>query len=131
MGAFLEVATRFHIVKRAELVLRGLAELTIDRELRLADCLSPLAAGFGVTAQVSVGYPYATVSLPWARLLWAAGFDGVRYGGSHHPALHETCFALFGAHGTLSGYGASITADIPTSLVTQALATFGFLVDDS
>jgi hypothetical protein len=66
-GAFLEVATRFHVIKRAELDERRLAAITVDADIRLADCLAARAASFGVTAEVSAGYPYNTVSQPWAR----------------------------------------------------------------
>lgn len=131
MGAFLEVAARFNVVKRAELDERAMAEITIDRDLRLANCLAPRAASFGVKAEVSAGYPYETVSHPWARRLWHAGFDGVRYGAGHHPALSEVCFALFGEAGATARYGSWTTGPIADSLVAEAVRVFGFLVDSS
>lgn len=130
MGAFIEVAARFHIVKRAELSNRGMAEITIDRDIRLADCLAPKGASFGVKAEVSAGYPYKTVSQPWARLFRRAGFDGVRYGAGHHPALSETSFALFGNTGATSGYGNYSTGTISDALVAEAVRIFGFGVDE-
>jgi hypothetical protein len=131
MGAFLEVAARFHVIKRAELDERRMAEITTDRDLRLADCLAPRAASFGVKAEVSAGYPYETASHPWARLFWRAGFDGVRYGAGHHPALSEVSFALFGDAGASVGYGGWTSGPIEDSLVAEAVRVFGFLVDDS
>ncbi|HEV2361517.1 MAG TPA: RES family NAD+ phosphorylase [Acidimicrobiales bacterium] len=121
MGAFVEVAARFHVVKRAELDERRMAEITIDQALRLADCLAARAAGFGVKAEVSAGYPYETASHPWSRLFWRAGFDGVRYGAGHDPALSEVCFALFGAAGATTGYGSWTSRPIQDSLAAEAV----------
>ena len=122
MGAFLEVAARFQVIKRADLGDRRLAEVTIDRDIKLADYLAPRAASFGVKAEVSAGYPYKTVSQPWARLFWRAGFDGVRYGAGHHPALSEVSFALFGDTGATAGYGSFSSADqCTTETLTRGL----------
>lgn len=41
MGAFIEAAARFQIIKYPELESRRMATMTLDRELRLADCLAP------------------------------------------------------------------------------------------
>ena len=58
MGAFLETLTRFVVVPVAEVAARRLATLTLTDDLRLADCHAPAAAGYGVTATTSAGYPY-------------------------------------------------------------------------
>jgi hypothetical protein len=126
MGAFLETLTRFVVVPVAEVATRRLATITLGHDLRLADCLDPVAAGFGVTATTSAGYPYQAVSHPWARRFWRAGFDGVRYGAAHHPSLGEVSYALFGRSDATDGHGHFVSERISAGLLAAARARFGF-----
>jgi hypothetical protein len=73
------------MISLADVAVRRLASITVSVDLRLADSLNPAAAGFGVTATTSAGRPYPSVSHPWTRRFYQAGFDGVRYGAAHHP----------------------------------------------
>jgi hypothetical protein len=112
-----------------DIASRRLATITLKEPLRVADCLDPAAAGFGVTATTSAGRPYPSVSHPWARRFFQAGFDGVRYGVAHHPSLGETSFALFGPTGAHdAGPGTYVDDVLPDELVVAAKERFGFLV---
>lgn len=128
IGAFLETLGRVTTVSAADIANRRLATISLEVGLRLADCLDPAAAGFGVTATTSAGGPYRRVSLPWARRFYQAGFDGVRYGAAHHPALLERSYALFGPSGEGLGYGAYADGPIPDELLEAARAEFRFVV---
>lgn len=128
MGAFLETLGRQIVVSTADVASRRLATIRLSSDLQLADCLHPNAAGFGVTATTSAGYPYHRVSHPWAKRFYQAGFDGVRYGAAHHPALAETSYALFGPTGASAGVGTSTDRTIPDKLLQKARTEFGFAV---
>jgi hypothetical protein len=128
IGAFLETLARVSLVSTADVAGRRLATIRLSSDLRLADCLDPTAAGFGVTATTSAGYPYRKVSHPWAKRFFQAGFDGVRYGAAHHPALAETSYALFGPTGASAGHGTFSEDTVPDKLLQLARAQFGFVV---
>jgi hypothetical protein len=128
VGAFLETLTRLVIIPAADVAIRRLATITLTQELRLADCQDPAAASYGVTATTSAGYPYERESHPWARRFWRAGFDGVRYGAAHHPALAETSYALFGRSDQATSYGDVASGPIPAALLEEAQTVFGFRV---
>ncbi len=128
MGAFLETLGRLVIIPTADVAGRRLATITLTQELRLADCQAPVAASYGVTATTSAGYPYKTESHPWARRFWRAGFDGVRYGAAHHPALAETSYALFGRSDQATSYGTVASGPLPAALLEKAQTVFGFRV---
>lgn len=128
MGAFLETLGRLVIIPGADVSVRRLTVITLTQELRLADCQSLAAAGYGVTATTSAGYPYEEVSHQWARRFWRAGFDGVRYGAAHHPALVETSYALFGRSDQPTSYGTFSSGPIPAALLEEAQAVFGFRI---
>lgn len=126
LGAFVETLGRLVVIPRSDIVERHLAEVTITRNLCLADCTARSAAAFGVTATTSAGYPYETVSHPWARLFWRAGFDGVRYGASHDPSFEEVCYALFGRSDVPHSLGRDRSVPISDDLLRRAQAVFGF-----
>jgi hypothetical protein len=128
IGAFLETLGRFSLVSEADVAVRRLATITLDVDLRLADCLSPAAAGFGVTATTSAGYPYSRESHPWALRFYQAGFDGVRYGAAHHPSMSETSHALFGESGENDGCGHYSDRMITDELLEIAHDEFGLRV---
>jgi RES domain len=128
IGAFLETLARLSVVLTDDVVTRRLAIIRIGPDLQLADCLNPVAAGFGVTATTSAGYPYSRVSHPWARRFYQAGFDGIRYGAAHHPALAETSYALFGPTDGSNGHGTYTDRYIPDDLLDEARLKFGLVV---
>lgn len=128
MGAFLETLTRFVVIPAADVAARRMATITVASDLRLADCHAPAAAGYGVNATTSAGYPYETVSHPWARRFWRAGFDGIRYGAAHHPALGEVSYALFGRSDVANSHGVYGSGPIHGDLLGQAQTVFGFRV---
>ena len=53
----------------------------------------------------SAGYPYKTVSHPWARRFWRAGVDWIRYGAAHHLTPEEPSYALFGRSDVADSHG--------------------------
>jgi hypothetical protein len=118
----------FSLVSADDVAARRLATITVDVNLRLADCLNAAAAGFGVTATTSAGYPYSRVSHPWAWRFYQAGFDGVRYGAAHHPAMAETCYALFGTAGENDGCGHYSDVMIANELLEMGRRQFGLTV---
>ena len=128
IGAFLETLTRLAVIPVADVAVRQFATITVTRPLRLANCQAPTAASYGVTATTSAGYPYERESHPWARRFWRAGFDGVRYGAAHHPALAETAYALFGRSDQATTYGEVTSGPIPAVLLAEAQTVFGFRV---
>jgi len=128
IGAFLETLTRLVVVPMVEVATRRLATITVAADLRLADCHAPAAAGYGVTATTSAGYPYESVSHPWARRFWRAGFDGIRYGAAHHPALDEVSYALFGRSDVADSHGDHESEPIPADLLAASQARFGFKI---
>lgn len=120
-GAFIEVFGRTGIIDPRDVASRSLAVLALDRDLRLADLASPAAAGFGVTATLSVGVPYDLHSQTWARDLWRAGFDGICHLLRHDPSGDEDGYALFGPGGASAGFGACITTPISADLLLRSL----------
>lgn len=127
-GAFLEVFGRTGIVDPIDVSARSVAVMTLDRDLRLADLTAPAAAGLGVTSTVSAGVPYEEHSQPWARALWTAGFDGLRYALRHDPTGIEIGYAIFGKAGVSVGYGPHTTAPITAELLFRCLNRWGLHV---
>ncbi len=70
------------------------------------------------------GYPYETVSHPWARQFWRPGFDGA----AHDPSHGQISYALFGRSDQPAGYGSFATGPIPAPLLEQAQAVYGFRI---
>ena len=124
-GAFIEVFGRTGIIDPADVATRSLAIIRIDSALRLADLRAASAAGFGVTATLSAGVPYEQHSHPWARALWQAGFDGIRYVLRHDPTGDESGYALFGPGGSSLGYGAAPTGPIDHDLLVRCVNRWG------
>jgi RES domain len=128
LGAFVETLGRLVVIPTGDIAERRLAEVTIAHDLRLADCTATMAAAFGVTATTSAGYPYDTVSHPWARLFWRSGFDGVRYSASHDPSFAEHPYGLFGRSDVAYSLGRQRSAPISPDLLARAQAVFGFKI---
>jgi hypothetical protein len=60
----------------------------------LADCTSPRAPTFGVTAAIHSTADYDTTQA-WALALRGHGYDGVRYFCGHDPSQREIGVASF------------------------------------
>lgn len=98
LGAFVEVFRGFTMIDAADVAARALSRLHMPRDIVLADCTSPKARRFGVTAEIHSGPDYAATQ-GWAEALRGAGFDGVRYFCGQDPSQREVGVALFGTAG--------------------------------
>ena len=124
IGAFVEVF-RSTLIPTAEVEARALARVSTGGT-RLADCTSPAARGFGVTAAIHSIPDYA-LTQRWAAAFRLAGFGGVAYLVSHDPSASAEGFAIFGSR---RDSALSVEADGPIDeeLVAVARETFGLLV---
>lgn len=98
LGAFVEVFRDFAFVAAADVAARALSSLRIPDDVVLADCTSPRARGFGVTAAIHSTSDYATTRA-WAIAFRDRGYDGMRYFCGHDPSQREIGVALFGNDG--------------------------------
>jgi len=77
---------------------RSVSTLTLPADVIVADLTSNLAAGYGVTAEISTTPDYPLTQL-WAAAFDAAGYRGVRYWARHDLEHVRACIALFGDAG--------------------------------
>ena len=98
LGSFVEVFRDFRVVAEADVVARVLSRLRVATDAVLADCTSPRALAFGVTAAVHSTPDYETTR-GWAAALHRHGHAGIRYFCGHDPSQREVGVALFGAAG--------------------------------
>ncbi len=126
-GAFIEVFGRTGLIDRGDVASRSLATLTIDRDLRLADLTAAAAAGLGMTATLDAGVPYDEHSQPWARLLWQAGFAGLRHTLRHDPTGDEIGYAIFGPGGA-NEFGSASSEPIAAELLFRCLDRWGLVL---
>jgi hypothetical protein len=123
VGAFLEVF-RGHLIPSAEVAARTLTTLTRTAErLVLADCTSPAARVFGITAAIH-STPDYELTQRWALAFAEAEFDGIYYLVSHDPSAEEYGVALFA---DVSSWPQSSTP-IPDDLLAEVQRRFGLLV---
>lgn len=122
VGAFLEVF-RSRLIPSAEVAARSLTTLEGTQELQLADCTSPEARGFGVTAAIRSTPDYA-ITQRWALAFADAGLDGIQYLVSHDPSAGERGVALFDGESLAT----AASAPIPDDLVAEVQRRFGLLV---
>lgn len=101
LGAFVEVFRDFSFVAAADVAARTISLLHLEADAVLADCTSPRARGFGMTAAVHTSVDYDTTQ-HWARALRVHGYDGIRYFCGHDPSQREIGIALFGGPGEAS-----------------------------
>ena len=121
VGAFLEVF-RGHLIPTAEVAARSLTTLEPTSELRLADCTSPEARRFGVTAAIHSTLDYA-LTQHWALAFADGGFDGVYYLLSHDPSASERGVAIFAEL-----IRSIVSAPVPDDVVADVQRRFGLLV---
>lgn len=125
-GTFVEVFGHIGRVAQSDIDARRLATLKLPGEMRLADCTSARAAGFGATAAIHRSDDY-NLTHRWAGSWHNAGFDGVKYFCGYDPSQHETAVAIFGDAG-LAAWPADPSAVIPESLLDEVEATYGIKV---
>jgi hypothetical protein len=101
LGAFLEVFRDMRVIPDVEVLIRRTSTVQSPTSVRLADCTSPAAASFGVTAAIHASEDYVKTQT-WGGAFAAAGFDGVRYLVSYDPAQRNVGIALFGPAGFAS-----------------------------
>ncbi|MFY9820205.1 MAG: RES family NAD+ phosphorylase [Thermoanaerobaculia bacterium] len=105
LAALLEVLGADHerwIVSQEFLAERRLRQLSLPREITVADLTARGASGFGLTAEIGTLVPY---DLPqaWAAKLHAVRFGGLVYWLRHDPSRAEG-WALFGPQGERKSY---------------------------
>lgn len=127
IGAFVEVFRDFGVANLAPVAARRLSALRAPRALRLADCTSPRARGFGVTAEIHATDDYERTQ-SWAAAFDAAGFHGIRYLVRHDPSERLVGIAVSGRGGQARGWRVRSTEAIPSALLSQAARRFGIRV---
>lgn len=126
LGAFVEVFRGFTVIDAADVAARALSRLRAPRDIVLADCTSPKAQRFGVTAQIHSGADYLATQ-GWAAALRTAGFDGVRYFCGQDPSQREVGVALFGTAGE-AGWPVLETTPITEEVLRAVERRFGIHV---
>jgi hypothetical protein len=128
LAAFVEVFQDWtgSILPRAEVSARRISRLYIPGPATLADCTSPRALAFGITAEIHSS-PDRTRTRTWAAAFARAGFDGMRFFVRHDPAQRRVGIALFGPAGEAAWPVAS-TDEVSTDLLGRAHAIFGIQV---
>jgi RES domain len=126
VGAFVEVFGHIGRVEEADVLARRLAILQLPGPIRLADCTSPRAAGYGATAAIHTSEDYG-LTRRWAKRFQDAGFEGVRYFCGYDPSQSEIAVAIFGDAG-LGSWPADASGPIPAPLLEEIEATYGLRV---
>lgn len=126
LGSLVEVFRWTHVVTEATVAARRLSTLHAPADVTLADCTSPRAREFGLTAAVHSSEDYEATR-EWADAFAQAGFGGVRYLVSQDPAQRSVGVALFGPAGA-AGWPVAATEPIRRSLVRAAHKHFGIIV---
>lgn len=126
-GCLLEVFWRGAPLPPKELAVRGVSRLELPRSFRLADCASPLAAGFGITGEIHAGAESYERPQAWAQALAEAGFDGIRYLVRHDSSLKSIGYALFGPAG-VQGWQAPPVEPISEKLLAEVQRRFGIRI---
>ncbi|MEU5844384.1 RES family NAD+ phosphorylase [Rhodococcus sp. NPDC047139] len=98
----LEAWSGIGVIPRPELAGRDISEVSVRRDLRLADATSNRAIQFGVTSELFTTTDYA-LTQQWAQALRDAGFDGIRYWARHDLRHVHACLAVFAASGDRTG----------------------------
>lgn len=125
-GAFVETFRDFTFVNADDVAARSLSRLRLRRDCVLADCTSPRALSFRLTAAVHTTADYATTQA-WAAAFAEAGFDGIRYFCGHDPSQQEIALAIFGDAGEV-GWAIKDSGPIPHDAVEAVERRFGIHV---
>jgi hypothetical protein len=131
LGALIESCCRTSPeVDEQAIASHRLSLLTTEAPLRLADCTSPLAFGWGLTAEIH-SIPDYTGTQRWARAFHAAGFDGIRYLLRHDPSRSLAGVARFGREGVQEDWAEPETRRLDAALLTEAAQRLGVHVPPS
>jgi hypothetical protein len=125
-GAFIEVL-RMPLVPSTEVQARALSRLVPLGQLGLADCTSPAAAAYGVTAEIHSTRDYELCQR-WAAAFVDAGFDGVAYYASHDPSAGELSVAIFRRADQGEQFEVDDTAAISAALIEDVEQHFAIVV---
>ena len=127
VGCLAEVFQGFTLVDEGAVRNRLLSRLRVPRRLRVADCTSARARGFGCTGEIHAGSDYDRTQR-WARAFHAAGFDGIRYTLRSDPSLRLTGVAVFGPAGGFGGWVKPRPLPIPADVLREAQTRFGLRI---
>lgn len=125
-GAFLEVFRSGTLIPEAEVVARSVSELLPPAATVVADCTTPQARGFGVTAALH-SQPEYDLTRVWAQAFADAGFDGIRFLMGHDPSAREVGVALFGRAGE-HDLDVHRTGPISADLIEEVRGRFALVV---
>lgn len=126
LGSLLEVFTDVRGIAGDEIDARRLSELHVPSRIRLADCTSARARGFGCTGEIHTTIDYG-LTQAWAVAFAEARFEGIRYYVRHDPSLALVGIALFGHAGRPKDRPTPET-DIPSEVISEAARRYGILV---
>lgn len=128
LGAYLEVFGRVGTVPVSLIESRSLSHLRCNSSIRLANLTDPRAAGFSVNASFSADKDYGH-SQQLASVLFAHGFQGIRYYIRHDPSQSLTAVALFYEPGQHETYFDQVdTKGISLDLIDRAETNFAIKV---
>jgi len=127
LGALIEVFRSGTVVSEAEVAVRRLSTLSFEPALRVADCASGRARGFGITAEIHSSPDYE-LTQAWARALAAAGFVGIRYRLRHDPGQRELGIAFFGRRAEDESIRVAATDLIAEEQLRRLARRFGVIV---
>jgi hypothetical protein len=127
LGSFLEVFRDVRLIDEADIQSRRISSLRAPRNLRLADCTSQRARGFGVTGEIHMTEDYDRTQR-WAAAFAGAGYYGIRYYLRHDPSLRLAGVAVFGQTASSRRWRKPRTGSIDEHLLQQARRRFGIRV---
>ncbi len=127
LGSFVEVFQEVTVIAEEDVAARRLSELRVPQRMRLADCTSPRARGFGCTGEIHTTADYE-LTQKWASCLAEHGFDGIRHLVRHDRAQRRAGIALLGQAGAADAWPEPATGPIGEDLVARAARDFGIHV---
>lgn len=117
VAGLLESFKGVSVVDDQDIAAKAHFTVTLETEIRLADCCVPAAGDFGVNGEIHTTTDYA-MTQAWAAALAQAGFAGVRYLCRSDPEMSLIGYAFFDEAGEASrgrwpaGHDTSISEDI-------------------
>ncbi|MGH7818265.1 MAG: RES domain-containing protein [Candidatus Binatia bacterium] len=119
LASFLEVFREIEFITPEVIAKRRLSELRVPTTLRLADCASSHARGFGCTGEIHTSIDYR-LTQEWAQAFAAARFAGIRYLVRHDPSQRLLGIAIFGPAGFAEDWPESSPHLIGSDLLREA-----------
>lgn len=117
VAGLLESFKGVSVVDEQDIAAKAHFTVTLEAEIRLADCCAPAAGDFGVNGEIHTTTDYA-MTQAWAAAFAQAGFAGVRYLCRSDPGMSLIGYALFDRAGGASrgrwpaGRATAISEDI-------------------